>query len=150
MPVYQCVTAGVDLTDDQRERIAHGITTIHHDETQAPEPFIRVAFEPLPLGLMYTAGKIEPSIIITGGIRYGRGEAVRRRIMDRLHQLAVEVTGSPEDQVLIVVQDVPNAWAMEAGIVMPEPTAEAEAEWARQLAEKLPHRFAGQPAGATA
>jgi phenylpyruvate tautomerase PptA (4-oxalocrotonate tautomerase family) len=137
MPVYQCVTAGIDLTDDQRERIAEGITTIHHDETQAPEPFIRVAFEPLPLGLMYTAGKIEPSIIITGGIRYGRGEAVRRRIMDRLHQLAIDVTGSPEDHILVVVSDVPNAWAMEAGIVMPEPTPEAEAAWFKQLEDKL-------------
>jgi phenylpyruvate tautomerase PptA (4-oxalocrotonate tautomerase family) len=143
MPVYNCVTAGIDLTDDQRQRIATGVTTIHHDETQAPEPFIRVAFTPLPMGLMYTAGKVEPSIIIDGGIRYGRGEAVRRRIMDRLHRLAVDVTGVPEDQVLIVVSDTPNAWAMEAGIVMPEPTPEAEAAWFHALEAKLPERFAG-------
>lgn len=150
MPVYQCVTSGVDLTADQRERIAVGITTIHRDETQAPEPFIRVAFEPLPLGLMYTAGKIEPSIIINAGIRYGRGEAVRKRIMERLHQLVLDVTGSPEDQVVIAVSDIPNAWAMEAGIVMPEPKAEAEAAWFHQLEQKLPHRFADQSVAAPA
>lgn len=141
MPVYQCVTAGVDLTDDQRERIAQAITTIHHDETQAPEPFIRVAFTPLPLGLMYTAGKVEPSVIVQGGIRYGRGEAVRRNIMSRLHQLIVDTVDVNEDQVVVVVSDTPNGWAMEAGILMPEPTPEAEAAWFRQLQEKLPARL---------
>ncbi|MCV7420558.1 tautomerase family protein [Mycobacterium yunnanensis] len=150
MPVYQCVTAGIDLTDDQRERIATGITTVHHDETGAPEPFIRVAFTPLPLGLMYTAGKVEPSIVISGGIRYGRSEVVRRQIMRRLHELAVEVTGSPEDHVLIVVSDTPNGWAMEAGIMMPEPFPEAEAAWFQALADKLPERFADAARPATA
>ena len=33
---------------------------------------------------------------------------------------------------------------------MPEPTPEAEAERVRQLAEKVPHRFADQSDGATA
>lgn len=141
MPVYQCVTAGVDLTDEQRDQIARGVTTIHHDETQAPEPFIRVAFTPLPLGLMYTAGKVEPSVIINGGIRYGRGEVTRRKIMTRLHQLVVDVTGVPIDHVVIVVSDTPNAWCMEAGIVLPEPTPEAEAAWFKQLQEKLPERL---------
>ena len=99
---------------------------------------------------MYTAGKVEPSIIITGGIRYGRGEAVRRRIMERLHRLVVDVTGSPEDHILVVVSDVPNSWAMEAGIVMPEPTPEAEAAWFQQLEEKVGHplRVPAQTVGA--
>ena len=148
MPVYQCVTAGVDLTDEQRDRIAHGITTIHHDETQAPEPFIRVAFTPLPLGLMYTAGKIEPSVIVNAGIRYGRSEVTRRSIMSRLHELIVEVTGEPIDHVVIVVNDTPNEWCMEAGIVLPVPTPEAEAAWFKELQDKLPEKLGARSAAA--
>ena len=141
MPVYQCVTAGVDLTDQQRDQIARGITTIHHEETQAPEPFIRVAFTPLPLGLMYTAGKVEPSVIVNAGIRYGRSEVTRRKIMGRLHQLIIEVTAEPVDHVVIVVSDTPNEWCMEAGIVLPEPTPEAEAAWFKELQVALPERL---------
>lgn len=141
MPIYQCVTSGIDLTDEQRDRIAHGITTIHHHETQAPEPFIRVAFMPLPLGLMYTAGKVEPSIIINGGIRAGRSELTRRQLMKRLHELVVEVVGVPIDQIVIVASDTPNGWALEAGIPMPEPTPEAEAAWFAELEKLLPERL---------
>lgn len=142
MPIYQCVTAGIDLTDDQRDRIARGITTIHHEETQAPEPFIRVAFTPLPLGLMYTAGKVEPSVVISGGIRAGRSEVTRRNLLRRLHELVVEVLGVPIDQIVVVASDVPNGWILEAGLPMPEPTPEAEAAWAAELEKLLPERFA--------
>jgi phenylpyruvate tautomerase PptA (4-oxalocrotonate tautomerase family) len=145
MPLYQCVTAGVDLTDEQRDRLAYGITTIHHEETQAPEPFIRVAFMPLPLGLMYTAGKVERSVVVGGDIREGRPQETRLRIMSRLHDLIVEVTGIPVDQIVVAVKDIPNSWAMEAGIVMPEATPEAEAAWFAQLEELLPQRFAAEP-----
>jgi phenylpyruvate tautomerase PptA (4-oxalocrotonate tautomerase family) len=142
MPIYQCVTAGIDLTEDQRDRIAHGITTIHHEETQAPEPFIRVAFTPLPQGLMYTAGKVESSVVISGGIRYGRSEVTRRNLLRRLHQLVVDVVGLPVDQIVVVASDVPNGWILEAGLPMPEPTPEAEAAWAAELEKLLPERFA--------
>jgi phenylpyruvate tautomerase PptA (4-oxalocrotonate tautomerase family) len=142
MPVYQCVTAGIDLTEDQRDHIAKGITTIHHDETQAPEPFIRVAFTPLPMGLMYTAGKVETTVLISGGIRAGRSEVTRRNILKRLHQLVIDVIDVPLDHVVIVVNDVPNGWILEAGLPMPEPTPEAEAAWDAELRALLPERYA--------
>lgn len=143
MPVYQCVTAGIDLTENQRDRIAAGITTIHHEETQAPEPFIRVAFTPLPQGLMYTAGKVENTVLISGGIRAGRSEVTRRNILRRLHALVIDVVDVPIDQVVVVVNDVPNGWILEAGLPMPEPTPEAEAAWDAELRALLPERYAG-------
>lgn len=142
MPIYQVVTAGVDLNEDQRDRIAHGITTIHHEETQAPEPFIRVFFMPLPGELAYTAGKVEPSVVINAGIRYGRSELTRRNLLRRLHELVVEVVGVPIDQIVVVASDTPNSWAFEAGIPMPEPTPEAEAAWFAELKRLAPERFA--------
>ena len=69
MPIYQVVTSGVELTKEQRDTLAERFTAVHHEVTQAPEPFIRVVFQPMPLGLMYTAGRIEPSFVLAAGCR---------------------------------------------------------------------------------
>lgn len=74
MPGYQFVHSGVPLELAERDRLARGITEIHHSETNAPEPFIRVGFEPLPLGTVYTGGEVSPSVLLNCGIRSGRSD----------------------------------------------------------------------------
>ena len=141
MPIYQVVTSGVDLAQDERERLAKGFTAIHHDETQAPEPFIRIVFQPMPLGLMYTAGNIEPSFILSCGIRAGRSEITRQNIMRRCNDLILEVTNLPLDQIFVAAPEEQSGRLMEAGLILPEPTPEAEAAWMRQLNELMPGKF---------
>ena len=53
--------------------------------------------------------------------------------------------GVPIDQVVVVANDVPNGWILEAGLPMPEPTPEAAAAWSAELQKLLPERYA--PAG---
>lgn len=72
VPTYQVVTSGVDLDRDQRDRLAKGTPAIHHAETQAPEPFVRVVFEPMPRGVVYTGGVATPVVVLNGEIRSGR------------------------------------------------------------------------------
>lgn len=97
VPVYQFAHSGVPLGRAERDRLARGITEIHHSETNAPEPFVRVVFEPMPLGTVYTAGEVSPSVLLNCGIRAGRSGAIRRRIIHRCYDLVSEVTQS-EDQ----------------------------------------------------
>src|ERR687889_98263 len=84
MPVYQCATIGLQLDDSQLDRLAGGITKIHSEETQAPAPFIRVVFPPLPQQSVYTAGVRPPSVIFNGGIRSARSDIPRHAIMRRI------------------------------------------------------------------
>jgi phenylpyruvate tautomerase PptA (4-oxalocrotonate tautomerase family) len=142
MPVYQVVTSGVELDREQRDTLARRFTAAHHEVTGAPDPFIRVAFQPAPLGLMYTAGVIEPSFILLASCRAGRSEDVRHELMDRLYAIIREVTDLPPDQVLVAATDTPSGWLMEAGMILPEPDPEAEAAWMRELRDRFPDRTA--------
>jgi phenylpyruvate tautomerase PptA (4-oxalocrotonate tautomerase family) len=133
MPVYQFAAIGVPLEEDQRDRLAEGITEIHSSETGAPEPFIRVVFLPIPYGFGYTAGGVAPSIVVNGGIRAGRSDATRHAIMRRIHELVLEVTDVPAGQIVVSTMDLPSNWLMEAGLIMPQPIPEEEAAWIAKL-----------------
>lgn len=138
MPIYQVVTVEVDLGKTQRDRLAAGLTEIHHDETQAPEPFIRVVFQPLPLGLAYTAGRVEPSFLLSCGIRAGRSEATRHSILRRCYDLVRDVTDLPPTQIFVAAPELLSSWLLEAGLILPEPNPEAERTWVQELERLYP------------
>lgn len=141
MPIYQLAHSGVPLNLFERDRLAKGITEIHHSETGAPEPFVRVVFTPLPLGTIYTAGEISPSVLLSCGIRAGRSEATRHKIIRRCYDLVADVTQLPPDQIFVIVEEAPSSWIMEAGFFLPEPTDEAEAAWIKQLQKAYPGQY---------
>ncbi|MCD2191956.1 tautomerase family protein [Actinomycetospora endophytica] len=141
MPVYQVVTSGVELTEEQRDALATRFTDTHHEVTGAPDPFVRIVFQPLPLGLMYTAGRVEPSLILSAGCRGGRSEQTRHELMTKLYEVIQDVVGLPADQVVVVVSDTPSSWIIEAGMVLPEPTHDAEALWMKKLDEMFPGKY---------
>jgi phenylpyruvate tautomerase PptA (4-oxalocrotonate tautomerase family) len=141
VPVYQVVTSGVELSKDQRDALAKRFTAVHHEVTQAPEPFIRIVFQPMPLGLMYTAGEIAPSFILVAGCRGGRSDATRHELMNKHYAVVREVTDLPPDQIVIIATDTPPSWVMEAGLVLPETNHEAEAAWMKKLQAMFPGRY---------
>ena len=141
MPIYQVVTSGVDLSQEQRATLARRFTETHHENTKAPEPFIRVVFTPMPLGLMFTAGEVAPSFVLGAGCRAGRSEVTRRKLMTDLYNVIREVTDLPPDQIFVAVTDTPSSWVMEAGLVLPEPVAEDEAVWMQKLSELFPGKY---------
>ena len=112
-----------------------------HEVTQAPEPFIRVVFQPMPLGLMYTAGEIAPSFILHAGCRAGRSDATRSELLARLHDVVAEVTELPPDQIIVAISETPSSWLMEAGMVMPEPIPAAEAAWIAEIKKRFPGKY---------
>ncbi|MBM9466671.1 tautomerase family protein [Nakamurella leprariae] len=141
MPIYQVAHCGLPLTVTQRDRLARGITRIHHDVTNAPEPFVRIVFQPVPFGLMYTAGELAPSIIVHGSIRDGRSEVARQQIVQRCYDLVVDVTSAAPNQVVVSIDEVPYSWIMEAGYFMPPANDTAEGAWIAQLQAAYPGDF---------
>lgn len=138
MPIYQVATSGVELDRDQRDTLARRFTATHHEVTGAPDPFIRVVFQPMPLGLMYTAGEVEPSFVLVAGCRAGRSDDVRHELMRRLYAIVREVTDLRPDQIFVAATDTPSSWLMEAGMILPEPDPASEAAWMQELRDRYP------------
>ena len=141
MPVYQVLTSGVVLTGEQRDILATRFTEAHHEVTRTRDPFVRIAFLPMPLGLMYTAGRIEPSFVLHADCRAGRSEITRRALMDKLYAVVRDVVDLLQEQILLTVTDTPGSWSMEAGRLLPEPTHQAGAARTKELQEILPGEY---------
>lgn len=133
MPIYEVLTTEGTLDADQRQNLAAHIVKVHTEETGSPAAFVQVLFPELPAGHSYTGGAVTTPHLIRAHIRAGRPIAVRHAIIQRLFDFYSELTGAGAMDILIAVVDVPAHWAMEGGMILPEPTREAEAEWFAKL-----------------
>jgi phenylpyruvate tautomerase PptA (4-oxalocrotonate tautomerase family) len=116
VPVYQVATSGVELGREQRDTLAKRFDETHHEVTRPPEPPVRIVFQPMPLGLIYTAGEITPSFVLVASCR-SRGEDERQELMGRLDTVIREVTGLPDDQITVIVAGTPPPYDREAARV---------------------------------
>jgi phenylpyruvate tautomerase PptA (4-oxalocrotonate tautomerase family) len=125
MPVYQCVTSQA-LTPETKAAIAKEFTRIHVEFTGAPEPFVNIVFSDLPLGSHYLAGKVrENGTLINAIVRAGRTLETRQALLKSLSAAWSRLTGQPERNLVLRVEEADASTIMEAGLIMPEPGAEA-------------------------
>jgi phenylpyruvate tautomerase PptA (4-oxalocrotonate tautomerase family) len=125
MPIYQCVTSKT-LSPETKAAIAKEITRIHVEFTAAPEPFINVVFSDLPLGSHYLAGAVrENGTLINAIVRAGRTLETRQSLLKSLSAAWSRLTGQPERNLILKVEEADPAVIMEAGLIMPRPGEEA-------------------------
>jgi phenylpyruvate tautomerase PptA (4-oxalocrotonate tautomerase family) len=125
MPIYQCVTSKT-LSPKTKAAIAKEITRIHVEFTAAPEPFINVVFSDLPLGSHYLAGGVrENGTLINAIVRAGRTLETRQALLKSLSAAWSRLTGQPERNLILKVEEADPAVIMEAGLIMPRPGEEA-------------------------
>ena len=125
MPIYQCVTSKT-LSPETKAAIAKEITRIHVEFTAAPEPFINVVFSDLPLGSHYLAGAVrENGTLINAIVRTGRTLETRQALLKSLSAAWSRLTGQPERNLILKVEEADPAVIMEAGLIMPRPGEEA-------------------------
>jgi phenylpyruvate tautomerase PptA (4-oxalocrotonate tautomerase family) len=125
MPIYQCVTSKT-LSAETKAAIAKEITRIHVEFTAAPEPFINVVFSDLPLGSHYLAGAVrENGTLINAIVRAGRTLETRQALLKSLSAAWSRLTGQPERNLILKVEEADPAVIMEAGLIMPRPGEEA-------------------------
>jgi phenylpyruvate tautomerase PptA (4-oxalocrotonate tautomerase family) len=125
MPIYQCVTSKT-LSPETKAAIAKEITRIHVEFTAAPEPFINVVFSDLPLGSHYLAGAVrENGTLINAIVRTGRTLETRESLLKSLSAAWSVLTGQPERNLILKVEEADPAVIMEAGLIMPRPGEEA-------------------------
>src|SRR6202046_1691681 len=125
MPVYQCATSQV-LSSDLKRAVAKEITRIHVEFTGAPEPFVNVVFSALPLGSHYLAGAVrENGALINAIVRAGRTLETRQALLKSLSAAWSRLTGQPERNLILKVEEADAETIMEAGLIMPRPGEEA-------------------------
>jgi phenylpyruvate tautomerase PptA (4-oxalocrotonate tautomerase family) len=124
MPVYQCATAK-RLSPETKAAIAREITRIHIEFTGAPEAFVNVVFSDLPLGSHYLAGAVrENGTLINALVRAGRTLETRQALLKSLSAAWSRLTGQPERNLVIRVEEADAATIIEAGLIMPQPGEE--------------------------
>lgn len=133
MPLYEVLTTEGTLNADKRQKLATHIVKVHTEETGSPADFVQVIFPELPAGHSFSAGSVATPHIIRAQIRAGRTMVVRHAIIERLSAFYSDLTGASPMETIIAILDVPAQWAMEGGMIMPEPTREAEAAWFAKL-----------------
>jgi hypothetical protein len=80
----------------------------------------------LPLGSHYLAGKVrKDGILINAIVRAGRTLGTRHALLKSLSAAWSRLTGQPERNLAIRVQEADASTIMEADLIMPEPGAEA-------------------------
>jgi phenylpyruvate tautomerase PptA (4-oxalocrotonate tautomerase family) len=125
MPIYQCVTSKV-LSPEIKAAIAKEITSIHIEFTAAPEAFVNVVFSDLPLGSHFLGSAVrENGTLINAIVRAGRTLETRQALLKSLSAAWSRLTGQPERNLVLRVEEADAATIMEAGLIMPRPGEES-------------------------
>lgn len=121
MPVYTVTTAMGRLDQQQKHRLAAGITAIHGEETGVPEPLIHVIFQAYPKCAAWSAAQPGAPTVVQGSLRAGRSEEIRARMLHRINNLVCEVMQITARDVQIGLFDIPPHWVMESGMIDDDP-----------------------------
>ncbi|MEJ0093988.1 MAG: tautomerase family protein [Methylocella sp.] len=127
MPVYHVEGVAGMLTASQRAEIAEAITVHHIEATGAPREFVHVIFLDIPAGRHFTAGKEDiERVLITGLIRSGRSIDIKQILLRKISASFSRITGKAEIELVLGVTEIDPNTAMEYGLILPKPGAEAE------------------------
>ncbi len=114
------------LSPEIKAAIAKEITRIHIEWTSAPDAFVNVVFSDLPLGSHYLAGAVrENGTLINAIVRAGQTLETRHALLKSLSATWSRLTGQPERNLILKVDEVDPATVMEAGLILPRPGEEA-------------------------
>ena len=100
----------------------------------------------VPKGNGWTAGEASTTSIVAmsvppmeqGNIRAGRSEELMARLVQEMREAVAAALNTPLAEVGMSTREIPSAWVMEGGDLMPEPGDEAE--WLKKHEAKIAAR----------
>jgi phenylpyruvate tautomerase PptA (4-oxalocrotonate tautomerase family) len=120
MPLYTIMTQVGALADNVKAKLAGELTTFHAEYAGVPKNWVHVVFQDYAAGGGFTAGEAASCVSLTLLIRSGRSTDYKREMLKRLWRMLQDATGSPDDQIVLGIQEVPASQAMEIGKIMPD------------------------------
>lgn len=125
MPLYT-VSSRTAVPGHLRPQLAQFIVDTHCGLTGAPETFVNVIFSqsvPLRDGIEHQ---------LFGSVRKGRTAAMNEELRHALHAGTAALLDVVPEQLETLFFEIPAAWVMEGGHVLPEPGEEDQCEWLHQ------------------
>jgi phenylpyruvate tautomerase PptA (4-oxalocrotonate tautomerase family) len=120
MPLYTVTTQAGVLSGDAKAQFADKLTKFHSDYAGVPGNWVHIVFQDFAPGSGFTAGVPSATAALTPLMRAGRSPDYKRALLKRLWDMLKDVTGAPDDQIVIGIQEVPPSQAMEMGQIMPD------------------------------
>jgi len=120
MPLYSVTTQAGVLGGEAKAKLASDLTTLHAEYAGVPRNWVHVVFQDYAPGSGFTAGQVSATAALTLLVRTGRSREYKRGLLKRLWELFQDVTGAPDDQIVIGIQELPPSQAMEMAQIMPE------------------------------
>ena len=121
MATYSVNYAGFSLTTHQKFSIAKAITKIHADVTGAEAYFAQVIFQQLDLHDCFIGGVLldEPHLFLSGQIRNGRSEQIKKQLLVELEVALQGVTGLSGHQIWAYIDEITPGQMIEYGQILP-------------------------------
>lgn len=127
MPNYQFLIAEGSPSSSRKTAIAEAITVAHNTTTGAPGGYVYVSFVEIPATSLFVSGVQSPVGRLTGLIRRGRTDDLKKRLMLALAEAWSRAGEEPSDKLAIFVHEIPGFQAMEDGVLLPEAWEDADA-----------------------
>ena len=121
MATYSVSYAGFALTTHQRFNLAKTITKIHADVTGAEAYFAQVIFKQLDLHDCFIGGVLldEPHLFLSGQIRNGRSEQIKKQLLVELEVAIQSVTTLAGHQIWAYIEEIMPGQMIEYGQILP-------------------------------
>lgn len=127
MPNYQFVIADDSPSSSRKAEIAEAITIAHRTVTGAPSQYVFVSFTEVPTSALFMSGEPSAEGRMTGIIRRGRTEELKRKLILALADAWSVAGNEPLDRLAIFLHEIPGFQAMEDGAILPEAWEDSEA-----------------------
>jgi phenylpyruvate tautomerase PptA (4-oxalocrotonate tautomerase family) len=121
MATYTVNYAGSSLATHQRFAIAKAITKIHADVTGAEAYLAQVIFKQLDLHDCFIGGVLldEPHLFLSGQIRNGRSEQMKRQLLVELEVALQSASGLAGHQIWAYIDEITPGQMVEYGQILP-------------------------------
>lgn len=121
MATYSVNYAGISLTTHQKFNLAKAITKIHADVTGAEAYFAQVIFKSLDLHDCFIGGVLldEPHLFLSGQIRSGRSEQMKKQLLVELEVAIQSVIGLAGHQIWAYIDEIIPCQMIEYGQILP-------------------------------
>jgi phenylpyruvate tautomerase PptA (4-oxalocrotonate tautomerase family) len=120
MPLYTVTTQAGVLNGEAKAKLAGDLTELHSEYSGVPKNWVHIVFQDYAPGSGFTAGEASATAALTLLIRTGRSPEYKRELLRRLWDLLQDATSSPDDEIVLGIQEVPPSQAMEMGHLMPD------------------------------
>jgi phenylpyruvate tautomerase PptA (4-oxalocrotonate tautomerase family) len=127
MPNYQFTIADTSASASRTQAIAEAVTEAHRRVTGAPASYVFASFVTLPESALFVSGATSSVGRLTGIIRRGRTDEVKKRLILALADAWCTAGGERIEDISIFLHEIPGFQAMENGVLLPEAWDDAEA-----------------------